>query len=403
MIRLVYRASQILYKPLDELSWLLGFDIPSTPSVDLASVKADGAIIHWSLAERPKHKSQLKYELHLNGTVIDNVSIHESAVTITGLQPGAFYVVRVALLHHEFSSRSPAVRFRTKPADSGDFFHSLADGHETDSDPSHHVVPRVRPYRALRDFTPPSPVTSTPMAREASSGLSTGKTNSRRPSPGAQAIESFQDSPPNEIEQGDGTETIQQLTEKLDSIRRETEDVERQAKDEDEEELRQKDELTKERDELKSEANEKEKASRNLKREVNTLERQNTAAQNERQKHERLLQQKKQERQKLKDDMVRWERDAERMHADVERIQKDKASYLERAAQEKDTLNTKHAEETAKMRSLDDEVKEKTAEVKKRERSMKDASPNGSEAEPNLVQQLQNDAEEERKWTSTLR
>lgn len=340
----------------------------------------------------------MKYEVHLNGTVIDDVSFNESAVTITGLQPGAFYVVRVGVVFNEFSSKSPAIRFRTKSAESGDFFNVAADGHETDSDAAHSSVPRVRPYRALKDFTPASPTTSAPMAREASSGLSTGRNNSRRPSPAALGLENYQDPPPNEVEQTDGAETIQQLTEKLDGIRREIEEAEKQAKEEEEEELRQKEELIKERDALKSEANEREKASRNLKREVNALERQNTAAQNERAKQERLLQQKKQERQKVKDDMVRWERGAEEMKADVERLHRDKASYLERLAQEKKTLQNKQTEETARTRALDDEIKEKTAEIKKLERAMKDISPNGSEAEPNLVQQFQNEAEEERKW-----
>ncbi|KAK3701606.1 hypothetical protein LTR37_015357 [Vermiconidia calcicola] len=396
---LVYRASQVLDKPLDELSALLGFDIPSTPLIDLAGVKADGAILHWSLPEKPRQKSSLKYAIHLNGVVIGTVPVQESAVTITGLQSASFYVARVALSNNnEFSSKSPPIRFRTKPASSGDYFVTTHDGHETDPDGAQELLPRVRPFRGLKDITPASPM-SAPMAREGSSGL-TPKRNvaGRRPSPAVLGLDNKHDPQPEDGEPPEGAETIQQLTDKLNAIRRETDEAEKQAKEEEEEELRQKEELTRERDELKAEVNEKEKASRNLKREVNTLERQNTAAQNERAKQERLLQQKVQDRQKLKDDMVRWEREAEEMKAVVERIRQDKEKHLEQAAQEKETLRARHTKETTNLRALDDEVKEKTSEIKKLERALKNNSPNSSDPEPNLVQQLQIDAEEERNW-----
>jgi hypothetical protein len=90
LVWLIIRAYQVLNKPLEELASLLGFDIPFTPIVDLAGVKADGAVIHWSLPEKQKQRNTLKYEIHLNGTVIDTVSLQESAVIITGLQPNFF-------------------------------------------------------------------------------------------------------------------------------------------------------------------------------------------------------------------------------------------------------------------------------------------------------------------------
>ena len=393
----MYRALQILQRPLEDLSSLLGFDIPSSPLLDLANIKADGVIIHWSLPEKPKHKKEVKFEVLLNGTIIDRLPCHESAVTITGLQPGSFYVVRVALLYHEFGSKSPAVRFRTKPASSEDFFNYSNDSVDTENEELHEPMPRVRPYRELRDFTSASP-TSTVMTREPSSGLGANRNTSRRPSPAAINIDHSYELQPDEIDPRDSSGTVPELTERLNGIRREIEEAERLAVHEEDEEFRQKDELAKERDELKGEVNEKEKTSKNLKREVNALERQNTAAQNERAKQERALQSKKQERQRMKDDMVRWEGGVKDLKADVERIQKDKASHGERAAREKVTLRARHEEETNKVRALDDEVKEKTAEIKKLERMMKDSSPNGAEGEPNLVQQLQHDADEERKW-----
>ena len=221
----------------------------------------------------------------------------------------------------------------------------------------------------------------------------------RRASPAVLSLEGKHDPQPDDSEAPEGAETIQQLTEKLDAIRRETDEAERQAKEEEEDELRQKDELTKERDELKAEVSEKEKVSKNLKREVTTLERQNTAAQNERAKHERLLQQKKQERRKLKDNMVKWAREAEEMKVAVDLIQQDKLKHLDQVAQEKEVLRSRQAEEATKTRAVDDGVKEKTSEIKKLERTLRNNSPNSSEPEqPNLVQQMQNDAEDERNW-----
>lgn len=384
-------------KPLQELAGLLGFDIPPTPIVDLASIKADGAIIHWSLLEKQTHRSSLKFEVHLNGNIIDTLSIKESAATITGLQPGCFYVVRVALVNSiEFSSKSAPIRFRTKPASSADFYVATADGNDTDHDATHEAMPRIRPYRGLKDITPASPDAEL-MVREGSNGLVPRRSlngGGRRSS--GLGIHQHEPAPEASESSGEGSETIQRLTERLDAIRRETDEAERQAKEEDEEELQQKDELVKERDELKAEAMEKERASRNLKREVNTMERQNTAAQNERSKQERLLEKKKQDHQKLKDDVVRWAREAEEMRLDVDRIHQEKEDHLKQVEAEKEILRKRQAEEASLIKSLDDEVKEKGTEIKKLERAMKPSSPDHPDPENSIVYQMQQDAESSR-------
>ncbi|KAK0945609.1 hypothetical protein LTR29_002964 [Friedmanniomyces endolithicus] len=401
---LIYRAYHVLHIPLDDLASLLGFDIPLTPIIDLASVKADGCIVHWSLPEklRQKQKSKLKWEVHLNGVVVESVATQESAVTITGLQPSSFYVVRVALVNEqEFGSRSEPIRFRTRAAVSGDCFVVPPDGHETDHDGSAETLPRVRVYRGLRDITPAS-IEATPMGREHSnSGLGPKRSiTGRRPSPAALGLDGRTDIQVEEGEPPEGLETIQQLTERLDVLRYETDETERQARDEEEEESRMKEELAEERDALRAEAAEKEKATRNLKREVNVLERQNTAAQNERSKHERLLLQKKQEREKLKQDMVRWEREAEGMQQEAEQIRSSRSEHLQQFEREKVALRSSQAGEATAMRSLEDEVKETNTSIKKIERAIKNSSPdhvNGAE-EPNLVQQMQQEAEQERQW-----
>ena len=398
---LLYRAGQVLYKPLDELAALLGFEIPLTPTVDLASVKADGAIIHWALPPKQKQKNSLKFEVWLNGGLVDSVSIHETAVQITGLQPGTFYVVRVALVNNlEFGSKSDPIRFRTRPAVSGDYFVFATDGHDTDHDGNNDAVPRVRPYRALKDITPSSP-TSVSMERESSSGVGSRRSlTGRRSSPGMVGASVKHDPPADDSEPPEGAETISQLTVRLDDLRVETDQVNKLAEQEEIEELRQKDELTKERDRLRAEVADKEKASKTLKKDVNLLERQNTAAQNERNKQERLLQSKKQERQKLKDDAVRWKRETEQMKADVERMKLEKVKHIESNAKEKDTLRAKLAEETHKTRLVDDEIKDKINETKRVERIVKSSTPNSVEPEVNLVEQFQKDAEDDRQYNA---
>lgn len=387
-------------KPLEELAGLLGFDIPCEPVIDLANIKADGAIVHWSLPEKPRHKTSFKFEIHLNGTVIDTFSVHETAATIYGLQPGCFYVVRVSLVNNvEFSSRSFPIRFRTKAASTNDFFVAPLDGMDTDADEVHVPVPRARPYKGLKDIGPAGADT-VPMAREGSIGLGPKRslTGARRPSPAVIGVEKH-DPPADENEPPEGAETIHQLTEKLDQIRRETEEADKQAKEEEEEELRLKDELNKQRDELKAEVTENDKNSRNLKKEVNTLERQNTVAQNERTKQDRLLQQKKQERQKLKDDMKRWEQEAEAMRQELDNIKRKKEAKFRDAEKEKETLRARQAEEAAALKALDEEVKEKSTEKQKLERAVRNSSPSETfESEPNMVQQLQQEAEETRLW-----
>jgi len=399
--RLSYRAYQVLNTPLDELASLLGFDIPLTPEVDLAGIKADGAVVHWSLPEKQKHKSTLKYEIHVNGNIVDTVALQESAVTITALQPDAYHVVRVALVNSlEFSSKSAPIRFRTKSARSGDFYHIAAEGTDVDHDGVHGVMPRVKPYRGLKDITPASPDTVAPaMMRENSAGVAHKKSISgRRPSPAVLGLDVRHEPVSEDSEPAEGAETIQQLTEKLDAIRHDTDEAEKQAKEEEDEELRQKDDLIKERDELRADAADKDRANRNLKREVNIMERQNTASQNEKNKHDRLLQQKKQERQKLEEDLERWDRETAEMRAEVERIKGQKVAYLEQLARQKEELQTKLAEEATQSKSLDEEIRVKTIEIKKLDRSIKNHSPNGIEPEPNLVQQLQQDAEEDRAY-----
>jgi hypothetical protein len=374
---------------------LLGLDIPPTPLIDLADIRADGAIIHWSLPDQQKHKTSLKFEIHLNGTVIQTISVQESAVTITGLLPGSSYIVRVGLVNSsDFGSKSAPIRFQTKPPTSGDYFISAtSEPGDGDQDAASQPIPRALPYRGLKNIAIASPEEQT-SARELGANARRSTIGARRVSPALNVIER-QDKAAAEDEEG---ETIQQLTERLDEIRREIEDAERCANDDEEDEVRQKEELLEERDRLKAEVMERDKASKGLRKELSILERQNTTAQNERIKQDKILQQKKQERQKLVDDAIQWERDAQEMQQDVERLRREKQDYIAKAKEQRESLVKKQATELASIKALEEQLKAKTLEVKKLEREVKEASPQGADAELYLAQQQQQDAEDRRQW-----
>src|ERR1700753_2941970 len=44
---LSYRIYQVITKPVNELVDLLGLEVPDAPTVSLASIKADGALLGW--------------------------------------------------------------------------------------------------------------------------------------------------------------------------------------------------------------------------------------------------------------------------------------------------------------------------------------------------------------------
>jgi len=55
----------VIAKPVEELTALLGIELPVAPDVVLAGIKADGVILHW---KPPEHKGVVvKYHIVVNG------------------------------------------------------------------------------------------------------------------------------------------------------------------------------------------------------------------------------------------------------------------------------------------------------------------------------------------------
>ncbi|KAJ9632137.1 hypothetical protein H2203_000538 [Taxawa tesnikishii (nom. ined.)] len=328
---IIYRAFQVLNKPLDELVSLLGFEIPVGPTIDLADIKANGVVIHWKPAD--DRRSTHKHEVQVNGRIVGDVSHSETSIVISGLQPEHFYVIRLIVVNaQDFRSPSEPIRIFTKPAESGDFFSTAAASSTSDDEeiPPEQSAIVIRPLKAFPDVLP-LPTVAPPMVREVSNGPGQPRrsvsTAARRPSPAVLGIDTQQPVPEESNEPPVPEESQQQLAKRFDDTGREIREVEKQLQEEEQEAVATKAELLKERDEARADLKKKEENTRKLRKEVNALERDNAAAHSKRVAQERILNEKRNERQKLKDDTALWEKDAQEMEEEMTRLEADKKAF----------------------------------------------------------------------------
>jgi len=64
-LRVVWRASQVLLKPVEELINLLGLDVPLAPTLALAGLKADGFLLRWKQVEQ--RGPTVRFHMTING------------------------------------------------------------------------------------------------------------------------------------------------------------------------------------------------------------------------------------------------------------------------------------------------------------------------------------------------
>lgn len=67
MLRVAYRAYQVLSKPVEDLIALLGLEVPVAPTVSLAGIRADGVLLHWKPPDPGQRASVVKYIIRING------------------------------------------------------------------------------------------------------------------------------------------------------------------------------------------------------------------------------------------------------------------------------------------------------------------------------------------------
>jgi len=395
---LIYRAYQVVTKPLDELVNLLGFEIPLGPHLDLAGIRADEVTLHWKPAD--DRKSTHKYEVQVNGSIVGEVPQSDNFIIVHNLLPDHNYVFRVVTVNTlDFRATSESIRVRTKTASPGDL-HQTAPSSPTTETPdvssTKNGPPLLRTFKTLPETLSTS-VLAPPMTREVSNGATVVKRipMGRRVSP---AIFNTSDSQQSTAEDMTGAEeTQQQLTQKLDDINRETAEAERQIEEEEQEAATTKQELLQERDELRATLKERDNASRELKKNVNNLERENSTAQNKRLQQDRSLQQRRGGMQKVRDDTTRWAKEAEEIRQSMGQIHTDKQQYLETIEKEKQALQEKHAQELQVLKSIEDDIKDRSSQIKKLEREKSDSPVNAESSEQHNHYAAQ-DAEEERMW-----
>jgi hypothetical protein len=392
-----WRGYKVLSKPLDELVNLLGLEVPVAPIVSLAGIKADGVLLHWKLPDQ--RGSVLKYLVRINGIDLGDVSPQETSITIENLQPDHHYVIRIVTLNSaNFQAPSNPIRLKTLPASSEQFYNPALNKemNDADSDEEYTPTPIIRPNKSLGDNAIP-PVIAPVMAREHSNSISRVRRTepARRNSPASQTLDQARSAQ----EAADSSESIKQLTEKLDALRREIDEVEKQIAEEDEEFLSAKASLSEKRDEKKQILKEKEDASRDLRKEVASLERANTVAQGKKTQQEKLLRQKEGERKKMKEDVALWRREIEYFKDMAKKFDAERVELAHASEEEIRLLREKHAAELQTNKALEEEIRQKGSQVKLLEEERKRMTEGDDSNEP--LENTENfEAEDKRRWNA---
>ncbi|TKA75065.1 hypothetical protein B0A49_05760 [Cryomyces minteri] len=383
MLWLVHRAYQVLTKPLEELIQVLGLELPKAPVPILASLKADGVVLRW---KPPDQKNTVvKHQIQVDGFIVGEASQQDTSVTVTYLKPDHFYTIRVIAVNStNFHAASQPIRFKTRPAASGDYIDPTASNNNRESpeDDNQEISPAVQPYRILPDTNTSVPAAPL-MAREHSNN---GHTTSADGTHDHVEVE----------------ETVQQLTERLDTLRKENEELEKQAVVEEDEFQTTRVSLIKERDDLKHETKERDDRSKKLKKQVADFERNNLSAQNKKVAQEKLLQQKINERKKLSEDVLRWNREIEQMKEEMDRIHQEVEDCRESTEQRIHELREGHDEDTQAIKSMEEEIRERGVLIKDLEEERKGSKY--AEAEDSYRDaRSAMEAEEDRLWDERLR
>lgn len=169
-------------------------------------------------------------------------------------------------------------------------------------------------------------------------------------------------------DEDESEETIQRLTEKLDSLRREQQEIDKLISEEEQESKKSMAELVKERDRLRQILKEKEEASSELRKHGNYLDKLNRTAQSKKAAKEKTLQQKKAERQKIKDDIARWDREIIDMQRDADAMAKETAGVVADKVNEVAEIRKGIAEDQVVIKSLEEDIRVKGIQIKAMEK-----------------------------------
>lgn len=393
---LTWRIYRVTVKPVDELVSLLGLEVPAPPSISLAGIKADGVTLHW---KPPDHTTSVtKYQLHINGISIGELSPKDTAANIHHLKPDHSYTIRVIALNANFQSASNPIRFTTLSASSHDLFDCADGAGGADEDDDDDRPPAVKPCKTL--FEPNTQTAApTPMAREHSSSISQKQRSpqARRISPilsNTDAIVSHQQ------DSADIKGNVKELTDELERIRKDLEDAENQERVDAEDYEKQKTELNDNRERHRELLHEKDTASRELRKEVRELERLNTSKNQQKSSVEKKLQQKQNDRKKMETDIVRWGSQIEKMKKSVESIISQKTQLESSMEKKLEDMREQLAQRQAANRAVEDENKELSNTIKELEKNKRKGSAGDGEDIPPAVDVS---LDEDKLWEEKLR
>ena len=315
----------------------------------------------------------------------------DTSIQVTGLKPGQFYSIRVIASNAaNFSTLGPLIRLRTLSSPMKTNPTPTTDNEKSAIDNERNEAATIRTSPAQFE-----PAATQQMTREHSGGLGQPKraVSGRRNSPATPGAENAlvyttiaenREATPEE-------NSIDYLTERLDSLRREQQELDTQIL---EEELDSKDsiaDLIKERDHLKQTLKEREEASNELRKQGNFISKQQKSAQSRKAQKERLLNAKKAERQKTKEEITKWNREIADMRQDIEDMSREQTEIVSNSEREMSDVRTAIAEDHAIIKSLEEDIRATGSQIKAMEKDREKLSDGGDEDLLLAVQEKEDD------------
>ncbi|KAH7001599.1 hypothetical protein EDB80DRAFT_722670 [Ilyonectria destructans] len=365
VVWLLHRSWQTLWKPVPDLINILGVDVPESPDVSLAGIRADAATLSWS--HPPSNRPVQKYSIQVNGVHVGDSPGNEVAITVTGLKPDHFYNIRVvAVGPNNFQAGSPVLRLRTFGKDGkpqlgnsrlptsfakNDHPRNKSDDDNDDTDLNRPSVPTVEAAPVLDgNAAPTSDITS------AATGQRRNTINRRQHSPSVASTEHPQIKPPGT----DGPEmSLEELNNKFEGIRKEIDDTLSQCGKDEAEFQQQEEELKREKDRKRQALKEKEEQTTQLKASVRSTMEQMRGSEKERAKKEQQLKDKETRKSKVRDSIAKLENDIERMKKDRAGFETQKTELEQKRDCDVDKLDEINQDLQEKCAELEAELKEK--------------------------------------------
>lgn len=265
----------------------------------------------------------------------------ETAFTITDLNPGLRYIIRVVATNaSNYSAVSDTIRICTESAGQTESSRDVNTG----------AQPSIIPCKGFGELSAANPVPPV-IHREHSGSFSKRGNTIRRNSPATsfepQASETQVHSP----------DSVYELTAKLESTRKELEDMDRQEEEEEREFHAAQREWFEKRESLRQQLKKRDDESSELRRTVTTLEREFTAAQSKKSKQEKVLNQLKAERDRVTEDTERWEREVPSFVDDAKRYIEQKAQNEEDAQEKIQVIRQEGEQDQTAMKAIEEQIR----------------------------------------------